>query len=222
MTKHITSQIKDLNIPYPQKHLLELEVRQDLEHADSPDKQGFSKTDLCDLHEIHSTKIYRFLTQFGDRRKNIELLAAFIPLMTGVIFIFKEDFMMNFIREGGFPGMYAILIIGVFLLGKELLNMFRLLMIKDHSAKNLDLDTSSVLLGCLALVFMALGCTALGIYKTADTVTRSQMPYELLIVGAKESMTPLVLGSLLSVLIVLAHYATRNVLRLWHAPLSDA
>jgi len=127
--------------------------------------------------------------------------------------------MIQFIREGG-AGMYLILAVGLFLLGREALNVVRLLLIKDHSEENLRIDTSSVLIGCLALTFLGVGWTFLGVYVSASAVTQSHQLLELLLIGAKESLTPTILSLLLSAVIVLAHYGTRRVLHGWRAPIA--
>lgn len=112
--------------------------------------------------------------------------------------------MIDFIREGGI-GMYGILAIGMLLLGKEVLNAIRLVIAKDHSAQNLRIDTASVLLGCLALMLVSIGSTILGVYVSADAVMRSHLSSDLLMAGAKESLTNIVLSSFLCAVIILAH-----------------
>jgi hypothetical protein len=205
MTDQIIQQITDLDIPYPQKRLLKLEVQQDLLFGVSnivEKNLRLSDETLDDLRQVHATKIHLFLRRFARLRCRIEMFTAFIPLITGVIFIFKEEAMLDFIREGGTPVIYAILVVGLMLLGRELLNVFRLIVVKDHSTRNLEIDTSSVLLGCLGLLFVAIGQTALGLYKSAEAVTQTQASYNLLVMGAKDSLAPMVLGSLLCALIV--------------------
>lgn len=215
-------QLRRLAIPYPQKRLLEFELRQDMElGGDSEGDAEFSEQDLAELSEIHSTLLHRRLRRLPHKaRMTVDFCSAFVPVVTLAIFIFKEDTMIDFFREGG-VGMYAISFIGLFLFGNECLNVFRLLVAKDHSDKNLRLDTSSVWLGCLALMCIGLGWTFLGIYISAGAVAQTHAPYELLLLGAKESLTPTILGSLLSALILLAHYATRRALLHWRAPITD-
>lgn len=127
--------------------------------------------------------------------------------------------MVNFVREGGI-GMYAIMIVGVLLLGRELLHVVRLMIVKDHSRGNLRLDTSTVLLGCFALLLLGLGSTVLGFYLSAESATRSGFSQEILLIGAKESVTHMVLSSFLCSVILLAHYGTRRLLHIWRAPLA--
>jgi hypothetical protein len=220
MMDPIEAQVRALNIPYPQKYLLELEMKQDLEFAASEGgavEPSIPQSVLNDLQAIHSTSLHRLLQRLGDQRKTVETLMAFVPLLTGLFFIMEEEIMVDFIREGGL-GMYAILGIGGFMLGKELLNGVRLIVVKDHSAENLRIDTTSVLLGCLALMLVSIGSTLLGLYKSAAVAVHPHPAYELLVLGAKESLTNLVLSSFLCALIVLAHYGTRRTLALWRAP----
>lgn len=218
--ENFIKQIRSLGIPYPQKRLLELELRQDMEFRSAAEGDDlFCDHDLESLVEIHSTELHRVLNRFEkEQRKLIENVLAVFPVLTAFVFIIKEDNMVNFIQEGG-AGMYAILIIGLFLLGKEALNMVRLLFIKDHSEENLRIDTASVGLGCLALMFIGIGWTCLGVYISATAPTQVQAPYDLLLVGIKESLTPTILSSLLCALIILTHYATRRLLFSWRAPI---
>lgn len=216
----IKDQLRALDIPYPQKQLLEKEVLQDLEHFPQSEEVLFSVDDIQKLQELHTTQVSKWLSSFSlEARRYIETSFAFLPLILAFTFIIKEEKMMNFIKEGG-AGMYLILLIGFFLLSQEALKVFRLLVVKKHSQQNLMLDTTSVLLGCLALMFIGIGWSFLGFYFSATYVTQQNMSGELLLIGAKESMTPLILSSLFCTLIVLAHYATRKTLLVWRAPVT--
>lgn len=214
-----TTQLKESRIPYPQKHFLELEIQQDLQCA--PEKhEGFSDSDLTELENIHSTRVFLFLEQIGPRKKYVETFVAFIPLILAVTLLTKEGSMIDFIREGG-VGMYAILAIGIFLFGREMNHIFRLIIVKDHTQDNLRLDTSSVLLGCLALMFFGIGWSVLGIYISANAAIASNASAQIMMIGIKESLTPTILSALLSAVIVLAHYSTRRIMHIWNAPLTD-
>lgn len=207
-----------LNIPYPQRYLLEQELKHHAAYASAEGAHGpqLSERDLAELATIHSTRLHRLLQICGTHRKAVETALAFVPLVAGLCFTLKEEIMVDFIREGGI-GMYAILALGGFLFGREALNILRLIMVKDHSPENLRIDTVSVLLGCLALMLMSVGSTVLGLYFSAGAVAQSHLSYDLLVIGAKESLTNLVLSSFLSALVVLAHYGTRRTLHVWHA-----
>ena len=211
------AQIADSSIPYPQRHLLALEIEGDAGALE----ETLADADLRELEAIHSTRLSRLLAALGARKREIETLIAFTPPSFAAVYFFKEEKMIEFIRDGG-AGMYALLAIGTFLLLKEALNVFRLLVIKAHSKENLRLDTPSVLLGCLALMFFGIGLTALGIYISANAVFEAKLPYDILMLGVKESLAPLILSSTLSAVIVLAHYSTRHILRIWHAPIAES
>lgn len=206
----VKEQIRKLDIPYPQRHHLELEVIQDLEQNLDAHRSNahFSSEVLNELEAIHATRFHRFLKRFGKSRRTIETSLAFLPLACGLFLIVEEKEVINFIREGGI-GMYGILAIGILLLGKEVLNAIRLVIAKDHSTQNLRIDTPAVLLGCLALMLASLGSTILGVYVSAD------------VAGVKESLTNIILSSFLCAVIILAHYATRRMLHIWHAPVAD-
>jgi hypothetical protein len=211
-------QIRASNIPFPHRFLLELEVRRDI---DSGGEDGeFAREDLCELERIHSTRLRRGLAKLkAGQRLGAEMFGALTPLFTAFFFIIKEDTMLQFIREGG-AIMFAILIIGAFLLGKEALNFFRLVVIKDHAGENLRLDTALVWLGCSALMCIGIGGTLLGFYVSAKYVEQSHASYEILLIGAKESLTCTILSSMFCALIAFMHFATRQMMTHWRAPLS--
>ena len=181
----------------------------------------FSEEVLNELEAIHSTTAHRLLKRFGKFRRTIETLFAFLPLFFGLLSIMKEKMVINFIREGG-VGMYGILAVGILLLGREILSAVRLIIVRDHSTQNLRIDTPSVLLGCSALMLASLGSTILGVYASADAVTKAHLSNEFLIAGVKESLTNIALSSFLCATIILAHYATRRMLHIWRAPVSES
>ncbi|MEQ1876059.1 MAG: hypothetical protein ABL958_05395 [Bdellovibrionia bacterium] len=211
----MAEQLENSSIPFPQRHLLALELGSD------PNLTGPGATldekDLAELGRIHSTLWFKILQNFGNSKKYIETLIAFVPLIAAATFISKEGKMIEFIHEGG-AGMLIILVLGGFLLFKELQNMFRLLVVKDHSKGNLRLDTSSVMLGCLALMFFGIGWTGLGVYISANAALEADRSMTILMMGVKESLTPTILSALVSAMVVLAHYTTRRLLLIWHAP----
>jgi hypothetical protein len=219
--ERLRQQIRALDIPFPQRYLLELEVTRDLECS------GLNEVDSAELHlppevvleleDAHSTGIHRHLKRLGSLRRIVETGLAFIPLVLTLSIIMEEEAMVNFVREGGI-GMYAIMAVGVFLVGRELLNIGRLMIVKDHSLRNLRLDTPTVLLGCLALLMLGIGSTVMGFYLSAESATRSGFSHEILVVGAKESLTHMVLSLFLCAAVLLAHYGSRRVLHIWRVP----
>jgi hypothetical protein len=211
----VMNQIKNLEIPLPARRLLQLEVAGDVAASGQSDPI-FSQEVLNEMENTYNTKSYRFLRRFGDLRRIVESAIAFLPLLLTVTLIMEDETMVEFIREGGL-GMYGIMAIGVLLFGRELLNGIRLLVIKDHSARNLQIDTPSVLLGCLALMLIGLGSTVLGLYATVDNVAQPSLYFDQIILGVKESITNLVLSSFLCALTVCIHYGVRRTLVVWHA-----
>jgi hypothetical protein len=217
MTTDALSQIQNSRIPFPQRREFAQEIEADALHVG---EFHFTTEEIQELESIHTTWIDKVLSHTGTYRKSFETIIAFLPLMIAVSYVSKEGKMIDFIREGG-AGMYAILLIGVYLTVRELQNVFRLLMVKDHSKESLQLDTTSVILGSLALVFLGIGWAMFGVYVSASAVLETHASNEILVTGVKESLTPLVLASLLAAIVVLAHYGTRRVLQIWRAPIVD-
>jgi hypothetical protein len=209
----VIRQLGESAIPYPHRHFLELELQADREELGNFD---FSADDLRGLEDLYSTPAHRLLKLSGGHRRDIETAIAFAPLILAANFISKEGHMLQFIREGG-AGMYVILFIAALMIYREVQNGFRLLVVKDHSSANLRLDTSSVLLGCGALLTFGIGMSALGIYVSFNATNGVSPEF---LIGAKESLTPLILASLLSAVVVFAHYAVRRILTIWYAPVA--
>lgn len=215
------SQLEQINIPFPERHRFESEILQDLAELNHETEcDQFSAEDLQELKRIHSTWSSRCLSEFQHGpRQAIESTASYLPLVLALIYTFKEDQMIQFIRDGG-AGMLVILSLGFLLLGREALRGLRLLIIKDHSKLNLQIDSVSVGLGCASLVLFGLAWTAFDLYVVLRAVSENHWPQEALIVGARESLTPLILSTLMAAMILLAHFATRRVLTVWRAPIS--
>ena len=216
----ILNQIDQSSIPYPHKHLLQIEVVHDLEYLHRPDEATLTKDDLSALEELHSTWLFRTLHNFGSNKRIAETLISIVPLLTVAVSISKGGKMIDFIRDGGI-GMLGILAVGAFLLLRELTNVFRLLVVKDHSRRNLKIDTPSVLLGCLALAFLGVGASVLGLYVSVNAALAADAPNQILLEGFKESLTPLILSAMLATLVILAHYTTRRVMLSWSAPIAE-
>ena len=126
--------------------------------------------------------------------------------------------MIDFFREGG-AGMIVILLVGAILLFRELGLFFRTVLIKDHSKKNLRLDSMSVIVGVLALVLLGLGVTSLGAYVSVTGVMEHGLPINILLIGLKESITAFIVSATFSSLILHMHFTTRRLLNLWRAPI---
>lgn len=207
-------------IPYPQRHLLELEIGHDQALADADNPPVLSDFDLKELETIHSTRLFREMQKFGEVRNTIETVIGTAPLVLAATTISMGGNMIEFIREGGL-GMFGIIGIGAFLLFRELKQIFRLLVIKDHSKENLRLDTPSVLLGCLAMMFFGIGWSVLGIYVSTDAVIRTNASNQILLIGIKESTTPIIVSAMISTVVICAHFATRRMMHIWSAPIAD-
>jgi len=218
----IKAQLDDLQIPYPQKKEFELEVRGDLHSAPQNREVEFASEDLEELYQIHNTQLLKILN-FYSIKKHAELAFTMFPLTLLLTYLGKERFMIEFIREGGLP-MLIIIALGLPLIFREGLNLFRLLVIKDHSEKNRHLDTSSVMLGCLALLCLGLGGTGTGLYLTASAVIKAGVTPDMMLLGfqgMKESLGNIILSTTAASLILIMHFTTRKMLMRWQAPILD-
>jgi len=213
----IREQIQDLPIPYPQKKHLELEIEAD--PTSHQEGSHFQKEDLEELYGVHNNSVYKLLSCLRPTWKNrIETAIALVPLTILTVTYGKEKFMIEFIKEGGF-GMLAILALSIPLFYRECMNIFRLILVKDHSKRNLKIDSSAVQIGCLAITFLGFAGTALGIYYTATAAIASPAHQDILIIGVKESLGNVILASAFASLILVMHYTSRSLLNRWQAPL---
>ena len=206
-------QLRELRIPYPQKHDLEREL------SSLPNPSEFQEEDLREFYDLHNNFLHKILTTFSKEwRERTETTFILAPLFFLTIFIGKEKFMIQFIKEGGL-GMLAILALTCPLIYRETLNLFRLFILKDHSAKNLHLDTASVQIGCLALLILGIAGTSMGIYYSASAVVSTGAHQSLFLAGVKESLGNLILSSACAGLVLVMHYTSRRLMIRWHAPI---
>lgn len=211
-------QINGSTIPYPAKRHLLNELRQD--QGDANPDQILQGEDLQDLEDLHRPRVARLLSQLGRVGLYLSHGLAFGPVIICLIAIFKEEKMIEFVREGGI-GMYTILGVGAFLAGRELWHGVRLMVLKDHSAGSLQLPTSTLVMSCAALLFLTIGNTVLDLYVVMDKISAGILPETVLMAGVKESMTPLVLGFFLMAIILFIRTGTKTVLHSWQAPLKS-
>ncbi len=156
------TQLERMKLPYPQKAALQREIAVHLEHCPEEDAEAFSEENLAELYWIHNTVILRLFETFPRKlRLTFEYFLAGAPLVASLIYLHREDYMLEFIRQGG-VGMYVVLIIGAGLGSREILLLFRVLVVKDHSEENLRVDTMTVLVGVAALVLLGVSATVLG------------------------------------------------------------
>lgn len=212
-------QLEQLKIPYPQKHNLICEIAEHVSHFPDENSDVFGPENLLDFYEVHNTKLLKVLESASPRlRSAVELILAGAPLMVLTIYLTREEFMLNFIREGG-AGMWVILIIGMLLLLKEMLLLFRVIVIKDHSREHVSPDTMAIVVGTIALVLIGIGSTALGAYYSASAFVRSEgLPINILVAGLSESITCLVVSTSLAATILLLHFFIRQTLVSWKVP----
>lgn len=135
-----------------------------------------------------------------------------------LIFLGKEGFMFQFVREGG-AGMLPILVLGLLLVLRELRSFLQLIIIKDHSQNNLKMDSTALLIGGAALIALGFGATALGIYYSANATIASNAPTSLFITGVKESMGPIIVSSCFAAFVFILHFTTRRLMVTWKAPI---
>jgi len=227
---------RTIEIPYPDRLYLLKEMENDLSsiylslitaglspsaaYEEAVNQFTLGRDDLVSLKHVHAPLTHRLLMKLpANLKPYFESLCGMVPLMIFCFAIQKEVPVMEFIVEGGSPGMYAILVMGAYLIGRELLRMFRIVVVKDHTSSNLNIDTQSVLIGCLALLAFAMAWTALGLYATAQSAEISQNFNSVLVMGIKESLIPVISGLLICSLVMFTHYGTRRILQRWKAPL---
>jgi hypothetical protein len=212
------TQVAELKIPYPARVHLARELACHLAHAPEEQDPVLSADELADFYAIHNTWLLRALERVPERlRLAIELLLAGGPMTALLVYVKGESIMFDFIKQGG-AGMHVILVVGALLLLRELHLLWRTLVIKDHSRKNLRLDTPSVAIGALALVLIGLGATGMGIFYAASYVEHQNLPATVFIQGLREASTCFIVSSVLAALVLLLHVFTRRTLLRWKVP----
>ncbi len=61
----------------------------------------------------------------------------------------------------------------------------------------------------------------MGIYRSIQGVLESHASYNILLAGIGESVTPLILSSMLAALVLLVHYTVRSLIGCWGVPISN-
>lgn len=215
------NQIEKLELPYPARFQLTDEIEEHLRYFPEEKNNLFAEESLNDFYQIHNTSLKKALDGFGPRvSRFVQNALVLFPLSGLILFLGKERFMIDFIRQGG-AGMIAILLVGLGLIFRELNLFVRTILIKDHSRKNLQIDSISVVLGSLALVLLGVGVTCLGAYVTVTGVVENKMGYDILAIGLKESITAVIVSTSFASLILLLHFSTRRFLVSWKAPLVE-
>ncbi len=216
-------QIEDLSIPYPEKKQLLAEIEDHFQKTNESETEGFGIDALDEFTSIHNSAALLALRKLPRlARTAIELFFIGGPLMGLLTYLIKENFMTELIHKGG-AAMYPILAIGLFLLFREALLFFRVAMLRDHTKRNLSVDSSSVLIGSLALSVIGIGATFAGIYVSIASAmaTESQPHYDWIVLGVGEAISNVILSSILVAFILLLHYTTRRLLVRWQAPISQ-
>lgn len=220
MSRDWKSQIQSTSLPYPNKREILDEIEEHVLHNPGEAKEIFSEESLNDLYGIHNTKFKQALDKMDPSLGlRIQKFLVLCPLVGLSLFILKERFMLEFLNEGG-AGMILILLIGLILLGREAFYFLRLILIKDHSTGSIQVDSFSGIVGSCALVVLGLAVGFLGAYLTLNSVLAHQLGRETLIMGLKESLSPLIVSSTMAALILLIHFSTRRLLLHWKAPLA--
>lgn len=164
-------QIENLTIPYPKKSDLICEIKEHLLHRREERSSAFEEEDLRELYEVHNTRLMKALAKILPKaRISIELILSATPILALTVYLFMEEFMLDFIRQGG-AGMLTILVIGSLLLLRELVFLFRVVIIKDHSPKHIAFDSVAVTMGAVALNILGIGVT------TKKTLNRTPIAF---------------------------------------------
>lgn len=217
----VLRQLQDLSIPYPNKLLLQVELEDHFAACGEEQDAQITESEIEEFSSIHNTNFYKATRRLSQTvRITLEHLILLTPITGLIFYLTKEDFMINFIYEGGVP-MYPILLLGGILFYRELMLFFKTIIIKDHSSKNLVIDTNSVFIGSLALIASGVGASALGLYFTANGVASNKLPIEIFFFGLKESLGGIILGSTMAAIILVVHFTTRRLLFSWKAPISN-
>ena len=218
--KALREQVQKLKIPYPQKWLFWSEVQEHLSCLPlrSDEAEVFSDEELMELYEIHNSFLFKFLDRRDPKiRMILEYSLAASPMVGFLVYLGKEGFMFEFIREGG-VAMLPILVLGLLLTLRELSLFFRLVVIKDHSKMKLDVTALST--GGMALLALGLGATALGIYYSANATLSQHASGGFFIEGVKESMGPLIVSSGVAAFVLILHLTLRQLMEFWKAPIA--
>lgn len=218
-----------LDVPYPQRSYIVRELEADLSacyvalieqgvgdeeaRAAALRDLGLDEDALASLSALHTPVIRRILLRLPEpAREPAEWLAAGSSLIVGFYFIITEVPMLDLIHEGGIA-MYFILAIGGAALLLQARRAFSWFISRDHSAASLARNTPTPLYLAAATMLAALGGTAGGFRATINYVLEGKHGFDVVLVGAYESLANMILGTFLTFFIVLIHAALAAGLR---------
>jgi hypothetical protein len=225
---------RELDVPYPERAMLLEEIAGDLEaayraatgrglppaaaRAAATAELGLDDDAAASLAEIHQPLLRRALARLPPPAQGgVEWLAAVIPMLALVAYLYREVPMIQFLKDGGFGSILVLVIgaVGVLLLLHRALIWF---VLKDHSPRGLGKNTATPLLLAGATLCAALLGTATDFYVVIARWSEGKLPDEGLRIGLRESLSPIILGAALATLILLGHGALQAGLRAIRTP----
>jgi len=169
---------------------------------------------IAALNAVHVPAVQRVLARLpGRTRPLLEGVAIGLPLLLLIALVSAKVPLASFLREGGATSV-LILAVGSLALLLQLERLFAWFVLRDHTAGALHRNTSTPL-------YLAAACTllgALGCYVVLFAWSEGGIDNEMVKVGLRESLSPVIVGSAIATLVVLLHAALQAGLRALRVP----
>lgn len=173
---------------------------------------------IAALNAVHLPAVQRLLARLPKRsRPLLESIAIGLPLLLLIALISTRVPLASFLREGGAVSV-VILAVGALALLLQFERLFVWFVLRDHTAAALRLNTRTPLYLATASLLLGLLGSSLGCYVVLFAWSEGQIDNPLVKVGLRESLSPIVVGSAFSTLVVLLHAALQAGLHALRVP----
>jgi hypothetical protein len=211
-----------LKVPYPERvHFLN-ELTADLSHSFRKSiEEGVTHTeararalealhlsgdDIESLNIVHESRASRCLAKLpAPIAQHISDFSGIVPLVIFAIYATKEFPMLEFLREGGLPGVLAIIIIGGIGIAINFRHLFKWFVLRDHSTESLRAFNNGPLYLAVASLLIGIFSTAAGYRIVFAKWSEGSLPDAVVRAGLSEPLAGLMVATIVAGLIVLLH-----------------
>jgi hypothetical protein len=211
-----------LDVPMPERLAIINEIASDLNEAyakliasgKNPDEARRLTLDemrmdnqvMSELSAVYETSFARLLRMLPQNwAKGIYEISGMLPLFAFIWFTKGDMHMLEFLREGGWPAVVSILLMGGLGLSMDLRHAFRWFVLRDHSKSSLGKFSHWPL-------YLAAGTLLLGVVGAAAGYrivfvkwSQGVIPPELIRAGLAEPLAGVITAATMAGAIVLVH-----------------
>jgi hypothetical protein len=211
-----------LDVPLPERLAIVAEIASDLDAAYAklissgvgPEEakrltlaeMGLDRHVMRELSAVYETFVARCLRMLPQKwAKGIYEISGMVPVIAFIWFTKGDIHMWEFLREGGWPAVLSILLMGALGLAMDLRHAFRWFVLRDHSKNSLSRFTHWPL-------YLAVGTLLLGVVGAAAGYrivfmkwSQGAIPTEVIRAGLAEPLAGVITAAAVAGVMVLIH-----------------